>query len=305
MIHSDASNSLDHYRAVLLLAFGISGLHFIERVSAGTSKRPKKTRSRIPLADAGYRRHRCVAELDLSYVSFLFLALGIDATDIDVEEAIQATQLAKSQGVITVAVTIGSAGRRDLDSDSSTSWSLPWLSTSPSSSQVPKLGRLLRRVDGQIAVRESQMLHDTDAFGWFYGTLRSLSKKGLLLLEPAWDLHDVTEVLDLPGARLVLTTRTVEAGETASTALEDVLIDLQNGDVDLALASGVLAIVWQQPSNRLTVRDISTIGRTVRAAIGAGGQHMVLSAQSKHAEAQLGTVGASVTLVVSLPGWDC
>lgn len=275
---------------VRMLALGSSGMRFAKTLVGGATGPLADMLTDHPQGLEPEDLTEAVLSFDFEGIAFLFIVIGVDATDFEVGLAVMLAWFASESGVTTIGIFVKRpvehrqlvlAGRK---------W--PW-------QPAILLSFLVDLVDGRIEELSDGSVHDLNAVRWFYGTLRTLAREGVLILEPAWDLHDITEVLDLPGARLTLLTRTVEVGETALTAVKEALVDLEARGLELELAGGVLLIVWQGPPHRLTVRQVSAMSRMVREALGAGGQHLVLLARDTAAPQQRDGMGACATLVVS------
>lgn len=285
MIFNELPNSGIGAKPVRMLAIGKTAAHFAKALKAGAAG---------PLADMlahhpKWRKPEDLSEtirtFDYEGLAFLFIVVGLDATDFEVGQAVVLARRASEFG----AFTIGAFVMR------------PHFYTSRNRPRQPGLlwNFLADLMDARIEDLSDDSAHDMNAVRWFVGTLQTLTHEGVLILEPAWDLHDIAEVLDLPGARLTLLTCTVEMGKTAVTAVTEALLDLKERGIELELASGVLMVVWQGPPHRLTVQQVSGISRIVRDALGRGGQLLVLTAGATVAPQQSAGKGACATLVVS------
>ncbi|RYE40092.1 MAG: hypothetical protein EOP24_42135 [Hyphomicrobiales bacterium] len=279
---------------VRLIAFGRTGVHFAKTLHERASGPLAHMLSDQPRWREPEDLIETVRSFDFEGLAFLFIVIGSDATDFEVGQAVMLVWQALERGIIAIGFFIqkAHAAERVLTLTGS-QW--PW-------QPAVLMNFLMELVDGRVDGLSSESSHDLEAVSWFYGTLRALGREGVLILEPAWDLHDITEVLDLPGARLTLLTRTLEVGELAATAVKEALDDLETQGVELELAGGVLLIVWQGPPHRLTVQQVGVMSRMVRDALGAGGQHLVLTSRALAAPPGTYGIGACATLVVSR-GW--
>lgn len=291
MIFNSSPPNSEGANPVRLLAFGSTGLQFAQALYEGAAAPLADMLAEHPTWFEPEDLAQTVRNYDFEGMAFLFIVVGVDATDYEVAHAAMLAWAASESGVnsIGIVVTPSTPAHGQLRYEGSR-W--PW--------QPAILLSFLRgMVDGLIEVYPERQDHDLQALRWLYGTLRSLAREGFLILEPAWDLHDITEVLDLPKSRLTLMSRTVAPGETAVTALSDALADLHAQGVELELAGGVLLIVWQAPPHRLTMRQVGEMSRMVRRDLGTGGQHLVLTARTAALTDGSTDIGACATLVVS------
>ena len=268
---------------VRLLAIGGTGMHFARALRHNARTDDFESPKLEDLIEM-------VRRFDFDGVAFLFIVIGMDATDLEVGQGMLLAQRASKRNAFTIGVFVErmpSAEEALIPSDSRC--------VQPEASLLLLMGL----VDGRVETLSCNSEDDVDALRWFYGTLRALGQEGVLILEPGWDLHDVVEVLDLPGACLTLLTRTVDVGGTAVTAVQEALADLESQGVELALAGGVLLIIWQGPPHRLTVQQASTMSHMLHGALGAGGQHLIVSARATPDPSWTVEIGACATLVVS------
>lgn len=228
---------------------------------------------------------------DFDGIVFLFIVIGTDATEYEIGRAIVLAGKASEREVITIGVFVKPQVVKYAH--------ITPYASKRSAQPVILLTFLMDLVDGKIETLLNYSVHDIDAVAWFYGTLRSLGTQRTLILEPAWDLDDIIEVLDLPGARFKLLMQTVEVGRTAVGALQETLVDAKAKGIELQLASGIVLIVWQGPPHRLTVRQVSEMGRMLHTAMGAGGQHLILTARTEIEATQSLHIGACAILVIS------
>jgi len=268
---------------VRLLAIGSTGMHFARALRHGARSDDFESLKPEDLTEM-------VRRFDLDGVAFLFIVIGMDATDLEAGQAMQFVQRAAERSVFTIGVIVEPAPSAEE-------------ALNPVDSRrvqpVASLLLLMGLVDGRVETLSCNSEDDVDALRWFYGTLQALGQESVLILEPGWDLHDVVEVLDLPGACLTLLTRTVDVGGTAVAAVQEALADLESQGFELALAGGLLLIVWQGSPHRLTVQQASTMSRMLREALGAGGQHLIITARATQAPSHNTGAGACATLVVS------
>ncbi|NDZ12783.1 hypothetical protein C7T35_10500 [Variovorax sp. WS11] len=224
--------------------------------------------------------------VDFTSVVFLFVVIGADATKKEVGDAALLAWRAHLNAVSTIGVFLVGEGE-------SGTLARP---TRVSNSARESEEALRQLVDGCIDLEPSQVTDGLESLRWLCTTLRGLAREGVLILEPAWDLNDVLEVLDLPGAALSLATRTVGEGLPISLAVAQALDDLEDSGIELESANGILLVLWQSTKWRLTVQEVQRASRCAASALGQGGLHLVLTARAgKLWEG----VGACATVVVS------
>ncbi len=226
---------------------------------------------------------------DLKGLAFLFMVIGVDATEREVSDALTLAFRAQQDDV----TTIGAFLHTERDGPDAT----PLQPLAEDSVSMPML---MDMVAGYVDVPCREWVDQLDALRWLATTLRRLHEEEIMVLEPAWDLYDLLETLDLPGASLKLLTRTVPVGEPATAAVGQALDDLIANGADLNLASGLLLVLWQSGKRRLKLSEVRAAGWTASQALGPGGQHMVLVAR---AGPDWDGVGACATVVCSWRRW--
>lgn len=297
MIFNESAAASAGQDPVRLFGFGTTGTRLVRALYEGAEGALGDL-----LADHGIwiepeDMSHAVRSFGMAGVAFIFIAIGINATDYDAAHAALLAWRASEYGVATIAIVV-----HDSVADGGNGLRTP--------SMKPAIlpGLLLDIVQGRIDVEGEGAgegeIHDLQALRWMYGTLRSLAREGFLILEPAWDLDDVSEVLDLPGSQLKLVTRTVRPGHHVKEAVYEGLGDLEEAEGDLELASGLLVILWQAPPLRLTVKHVRQIGQMARSALGAGGQHLILTARIKTARDRPLSIGGCATLILSSRNFD-
>lgn len=151
-------------------------------------------------------------------------------------------------------------------------------------------------IDARIDIgllRDSEQL---EALRWTIGALRDACTEGVRLLSPAWDWHDVQEVLDLPGAGLTICSRQIEGEAAAPEALDMLLYEPEHWDLLRLPASGVIAILWMHRAQKLSGGDVRRVHGKLRRLFGDGVTSLVFVGYfaEKDAIAQSGA-----TLVIS------
>lgn len=226
------------------------------------------------------------AGLDVEGLAIVFLAIGVDATDNEVGDAFILASRLRLNNVTTVGVLLPSEDA-----------CVAGASMQPSAFAEVWMADLLELLDAHLDIPNRLRAEHREGLLWLLTTLRRLHQDGLFILEPAWDLTDLLETLDLPGAQLKLIFRSVDQADI-DEAVNQAITDLQASNADLQSASGMLVILWQSSSRRLTVREVRDAGWQASQALGQGGLHMVLVAQAPGAWT---AVGACATLVASWP----
>ncbi|PZQ78311.1 MAG: hypothetical protein DI563_00480 [Variovorax paradoxus] len=224
--------------------------------------------------------------VDFEGLAIVFLAIGADATDNEMGDAFVLASRCRLNSVTTIGVL--------LPPEDGCVVGAP---TQPSGSAEVGMSDLLEVMDAHVDVPIRALAEHQQGLLWLLTTLRRLHQDGLFILEPAWDLNDLLETLDLPGAKLKLAVRSVEQADSVE-AVNQAIIDLQASSADLQSASGLLVVLWQSSTRRLTVREVRDAGWHASQALGQGGMHMVLVAR---APGHWIGVGACATLVASWP----
>lgn len=259
---------------VCLAAFGQGAIAFVEalhRKATGpvadllTGSLEQSRRDGIPLSDS-----------DLEGVAIFFVAVSNDASDAEIDSAIEFALLAGTHDVRVIGIVIN-----------------PDMTTPENAELAQALAGQV--FDARIDIRADACESETQALGWFYAGLRGATRDGALIMEPGWDLSDVLSVLGLPGSRLSLATHPVPKGISLLTAVSKAFIDMEQNGTELVLASGVLVVVWCAPDQILYAREIREVAKIASDAV-QGGLHLVLTARSTE---PWGDVGACATLVVS------
>ncbi|MDN4590272.1 hypothetical protein DBA29_17420 [Xenophilus aerolatus] len=227
-----------------------------------------------------------LAGLDVEGLAIVFLAIGADATDNEVGDAFILASRLRLDNVTTIGVLSPPEDGRTVGA-----------SMQPSAYTETWMADLLELLDAHLEIPIQMLAEHQEGLLWLLTTLRRLHQDGLLILEPAWDLTDLLETLDLPGAQLKLIFRSVEQADI-DEAVSQAITDLQASNADLQSATGMLVVLWQSSTRRLTVREVRDAGWQASQALGQGGLHMVLVA---HAPGPWAGVGACATLVASWP----
>lgn len=227
-----------------------------------------------------------LAGLEVEGLAVVFLAIGADATDNEVGDAFILASRFRLNNVTTIGVLLPQEDECVVGT-----------SMQPAAAAEVWMAHLLALLDAHLDIPIQLRAEHRDGLLWLLTTLRRLHQDGLFILEPAWDLTDLLETLDLPGAQLMLIFRSVEQADI-SEAVSQAITDLQASNADLQGASGLLVVLWQSSSRRLTVREVRDAGWQASQALGQGGLHMVLVAQAPGAWT---AVGACATLVASWP----
>lgn len=224
--------------------------------------------------------------LDDEGLAIVFLAFGSDATEDEVGDALVLASRCRLSSVTTIGVLLPPEDGRVVGAPSQ-----------PSGSAEVGVSDLLEVLDAHLDVSIPARAEHQQGLLWLLTTLRRLHQDGLFILEPAWDLNDLLETLDLPGAKLKLAVRSVEQADIVEV-VNQAIADLQASSADLQSAGGMLVVLWQSSTRRLTVREVRDAGWHASQALGQGGLHMVLVAR---APGHWQGVGACATLVASWP----
>lgn len=280
MVFNPQAQSTEGLASVCLIGIGAAGRQFVAQLHEGAHG---------PLADLlgptsassddGHAAQIDTLELDGLAILFIAFALDVRHSDARLLQILAHRALMRDVQTIGVIVHEGEGTAHQGDALS------------------PVLREVLDSevLAGRIDIHQDDE-HALQALRWMYGALRSLTRAGVLILEPGWDLADVVEVLELPGAQLSLAMHTVPKGVSMSAAVIGALEDLAAKGVDLALASSILLVLWRAPDQKFYVRDVREASRIVGEALGQGGLHLTLTAPSR---APWGEVGACATVVVS------
>ena len=277
MSSTDQSSAPGELDTVRLVGIGTGGNRLVvalHRGAAGPLADLLDSRTELQNADRDLKQ---VDDDDVNSVAMLFIAIASDAKEAEIRAALFLAKQALAVDVRVISIVV-----RAKDN----------------ASENVELAEALadQVIDGQIDVQANPTEEELQALRWFYGGLRSLARDGTLILEPGWDLEDVVEVLDLPGSRLSLATSAVPKGVSVLVAVSEALDDLASSGTDLALASGILVVLWRAPDQSLYVRDVRQAARLAADAIGQGGLHLTLTARSK---VSWGDIGGCATVVAS------
>ncbi|RYE48556.1 MAG: hypothetical protein EOP24_06970 [Hyphomicrobiales bacterium] len=257
---------------VRLFAFGQGGAAFVEAIHCESTG---------PVADllAGSFNHSRpdgipLTDSDLEGVAIVFIAVSLDASEAEMNLALEFASRAFAQDLRVIGIVI--------HPDRHTP-------------ENPELTQALEDqvIDARIDMRADATEAEMQALRWFYAGLRGAARDGTLILEPGWDLSDVVSVLDLPGSLLSLATHAVPKGTSLLTAVTKALEDLEQNGTELGLASGVLLVVWCAPDQVLYAREIREVAKAASDAV-QGGLHLTLTARSTE---PWGDVGACVDSV--------
>lgn len=269
--------------SVRLIAFGRSAARFVMQMC---KEAPDPL---VPLltdhlswidADVG------LAGLDVEGLAIVFVAVAADATDNEMGDAFGVASRCRLNSVTTIGVLLPPEDGRVVGAP-----------TQPSGSAEVGISDLLEVLDAHVDIPIPALAEHQQGLLWLLTTLRRLHEEGLFILEPAWDLNDLLETLELPGAKLKLVVRSIEQADIVE-AVNQAVTDLQASSADLQSASGLLVVLWQSSTRRLTVREVRDAGWHASQALGQGGMHMVLIAR---APGHWIGVGACATLVASWP----
>lgn len=223
-------------------------------------------------------------------VVILFVALALDATEVEVNVALTLMQRLRQEG--------GSAG--------SASYVIGIL-LYPEGNELDdhivvdleSTANFIRGLDGRIGVDVRTEGLVCQSIGWLYAALRKLTVDGVLILEPAWDLQDVVEVLNLPGSNLRLATVKVAPAETYPSALDRAIELLVLEGVELEFAGGILMVLWHPASDRHSSREMRELTRELDQRFDHGVLQLMLRVTSHR---DLPKARACMTLVIST--WD-
>lgn len=266
-----------------LIAFGRSAARFVKQVcDRAPDPLVPLLADHLSWIDADGQ----LAGLEVEGLAVVFLTIGADATDKEVSDAFILASRFRLNSVTTIGVLLPSEDGR-----------VAGASMQPTASAEVWMADLQELLDAHLNIPIQLQAEHREGLLWLVTTLRRLHQDGLFILEPAWDLNDLLETLDLPGAQLKLIFRSVEQADVAE-AVNHAIADLQASNADLQSASGMLVVLWQSSTRRLTVREVRDAGWQASQALGQGGLHMVLVAQAPGP--WLG-VGACATLVASWP----
>lgn len=280
MVFNPQALSTEGTASVRLIGIGAAGGRFVAQLHHGARGPLADLLGLAPTTSAAGSSEQ-IGALELDGLAILFIAIALDAPQDDARSLQVLARRALTRDVQTIGVIVHEGADAAHRGDA--------------------LSTLLREVldnemlAGHIDVHQDDE-HALQALRWMYGALSSLTRAGVLILEPGWDLADVVEVLELPGAQLSLAMHTVPKGASMSAAVIGALEDLAAKGVDLALASSILLVLWRAPDQKFYVRDVREASRIVGKALGQGGLHLILTAPSR---VPWGEVGACATVVVS------
>lgn len=279
MVFNPQAPSTEGVASVRLIGIGVAGRRLVAQLHDGAQGPLADHLGPAPTSSADGSGE--IDALELDGLAILFIAIALDGPQNDARSLQVLARRALLRDVQTIGVIIHKGEGAALPADA--------------------LSTVLREVldsevlAGRIDVHQDDE-HALQALRWMYGALRSLTRARVLILEPGWDLADVVEVLELPGAQLSLAMHTVPKGTSMSAAVIGALEDLAAKGVDLALASSILLVLWRAPDQKFYVRDVREASRIVGEALGQGGLHLTLTAPSR---VPWGAVGACATVVVS------
>lgn len=280
MVFNPQALSTERLASVRLIGIGAAGRRFVAQLHDGAQGPLADLLGPAPEFSADGNAEQIDA-LELGGLAILFIAFALDVSHSDA----RSLQVLAHRALMRDVQTIGVIVREGEDT----------------AHQGDALSTALREVldsevlAGRIDIHQEDE-HALQALRWMYGALRSLTRAGVLILEPGWDLADVVEVLELPGAQLSLAMHTVPKSASMSAAVIGALEDLAAKGVELALASSILLVLWRAPDQKFYVRDVREASRIVGEALGQGGLHLTLTAPSR---VLWGEVCACATVVVS------
>lgn len=280
MVFNPQAPSTEGSASVRLIGIGVAGRRFVAKLHGGAQGPLADLLGSAPASsDDGSSEQ--IDALELDGLAILFIAFAFDVSHSDARSLQVLAHRALMRDVQTIGVIVHEGEGAAYKGDA--------------------LSTVLRKVldsevlAGRIDIHQNDE-HALQALRWMYGALRSLTRAGVLILEPGWDLADVVEVLELPGAQLSLAMHSISKGASMSAAVIGALEDLAAKGVDLALASSVLLVLWRAPDQKFYVREVREACRIVGAALGQGGLHLTLTAPSR---VPWGEVGACATVIVS------